>query len=114
MIRTMTVRTDNMRAAARTGFINATDLADYLVGKGLPFRTAYKIAGQVVAECMRTGHVLEDLPLERYRAHCELADGDVYAAVDLEACVARRISEGGTSVPSVEAQIRWAREQLAR
>jgi argininosuccinate lyase len=63
---------------------------------------------------MRTGHVLEDLPLERYRAHCELADGDVYAAVDLEACVARRISEGGTSVPSVEAQIRWAREQLAR
>ncbi len=113
MVRTLTPLPGNMREAAGRGFINATDYADYLVGKGLPFRTAYKLAGQTVALCMKEGFVLEPLPLEKYRSLCPLADGDVYAAVDLDACVSRRVSDGGTSVASVEAQIAAARKKLA-
>jgi argininosuccinate lyase len=113
MVRTLTPLPGNMREAAGRGFINATDYADYLVGKGLPFRTAYKLAGQTVALCMKEGFVLETLPLEKYRSLCPLADGDVYAAVDLDACVSRRVSDGGTSVASVEAQIAAARKKLA-
>ena len=105
MVETMNVLTDNMKKAAQTGFINATDLADYLVGKGLPFRSAYKVSGQVVAECIKTGAVLETLPLETYQSFCDLIDEGVYDAVDLKNCVDRRNSEGGTSVSSVEAQL---------
>ncbi len=112
MISTMNVLTDNMRAAAGKGFINATDLADYLVKKGLPFRTAYKISGSVVARCLRDGYVLETLPLEVYAEYSDLIGEDVYSAVDLDVCVSTRISEGGTSVSSVEAQIAYIREKL--
>ena len=105
MVETMNVLTDNMKKAAQTGFINATDLADYLVGKGLPFRSAYKVSGQVVAECIKTGAVLETLPLSTYQSFCDLIDEGVYDAVDLKNCVDRRNSEGGTSVSSVEAQL---------
>lgn len=112
MISTMTVNTANMKKAAQKGFINATDLADYLVGKGLPFRSAYKIAGQTVAQCIASGEVLETLPLEKYRALSELIDEDVYDAVDLDNCVVRRISAGGTSPQSVEKQIEYARDLL--
>ncbi len=105
MVETMNVLTENMMKAAQTGFINATDLADYLVGKGLPFRTAYKISGQVVAECIKTGEVLETLPLDVYQGFCDLIDEGVYEAVDLKNCVDRRVSEGGTSVASVEKQL---------
>ena len=113
MIGGMRVLTGNMRRAAQTGFINATDLADYLVRKGLPFREAYKISGRIVARCIEEGVVLETLPLEVYRDFSPLFDQDVYAAVDLDACVNRRVSEGGTCVPEVEKQIAWARAQLA-
>ena len=112
MIESMTALTDNMRRAAGNGFINATDLADYLVGKGLPFRDAYKISGRLVADCIAGGHILEDLPLSDYQARCDLIGEDVYAAVDLENCVRRRISEGGTGIESVERQIRLVKEQL--
>ena len=105
MVETMNVLTDNMKKAAQTGFINATDLADYLVGKGLPFRSAYKVSGQVVAECIKTGAVLETLPLATYQSFCDQIDEGVYDAVDLKNCVDRRNSEGGTSVSSVEAQL---------
>ncbi len=105
MIETMHVRTDNMKRAAQTGFINATDLADYLVKKGMPFRSAYKISGQLVAKCIAEGKVLETLTLDEYRAYSELFDTDLYGEIALETCVAKRISEGGTSVSSVEAQI---------
>ena len=101
-----------MKKAAQTGFINATDLADYLVGKGLPFRTAYKISGQTVAWCIENKTVLEDIPLEKYREFSELIGEDVYDAVDLENCVSRRISEGATSVGSVERQIAEARKAI--
>ena len=114
MIATMTVKADSMRAAAQKGFINATDLADYLVGKGLPFRSAYKISGQLVAECIRTGAVLETLPLERYRNYCDLIDESVFDAIDLENCVKRRGSFGGTSVENVDAQIEYVRGELVK
>ena len=112
MVSTMKALPENMRAAAQNGFINATDLADYLVGKGLPFRSAYKVSGQVVAECIRTGKTLETLPLDTYRSFCDLIGEDVYAAVDLDACVSRRTSFGGTGVANVEMQIAYAREML--
>ena len=105
MIATMSVRADNMRHAAQSGFINATDLADYLVKKGLPFRSAYKVAGQTVAYCIANGKVLETLTMEEYKSFHDLFDTDVYQAIDLDTCVNLRISEGGTSVASVEAQI---------
>ncbi len=114
MITGMKVRADVMLAAAKGGFINATDLADYLVRKGLPFRDAYKISGQTVAKCIADGLVLDTLPLEVYKAFSPLIEADVYEAIDLNTCVEKRISEGGTSVKSVEAQLAWVREQLAR
>ena len=112
MLDGMTVLGENTRRAAQTGFINATDLADYLVGKGLPFRTAYKISGELVAECIRRGCVLEELPMEAYRAHSELIGEDVYAAIDLASCVEKRTSEGGTCRASVESQIAYVKEVL--
>ena len=112
MIATMRVREANMRRAASGGFINATDLADYLVGKGMPFRAAYKIAGSLVAYCIEKGTVLEDLTLDVYRTYSDLFDEGVYDAIDLEACVNRRISEGGTCRESVRAQIAYVKEML--
>ncbi len=114
MIAGMRVRADVMLAAAKGGFINATDLADYLVRKGLPFRDAYKIAGRTVAQCIADGLVLDTLPLEVYQSFSPLIEEDVYEAIDLNTCVEKRISEGGTSVASVEAQIAWVKQQLAK
>ena len=113
MLATMTTRPDNMKKAAQGGFINATDLADYLVKKGLPFRSAYKISGQIVAKCISDGYVLETLPLSEYKAFSELFEEDLYNDIDLLTCVEKRISEGGTSVASVEAQIVYVKEHLA-
>ena len=104
MIGTMSINRENMRNAAAKGFINATDLADYMVRKGMPFRTAYKIVGQIVAECTDKGLVLETLPLESYRAHSELFDEDLFDAISLETCVSQRTSPGSVSAPSLDAQ----------
>ncbi|MBQ7346617.1 MAG: argininosuccinate lyase [Clostridia bacterium] len=112
MIATMKPLPENMKAAAQKGFINATDLADYLVKKGLPFRSAYKISGQIVARCIAEGQVLETLPLEVYKAYSELFDEDLYADIDLWICVKKRISEGGASPDSVDAQIAYVEEKL--
>ena len=113
MIATMKANTANMKLAAQKGFINATDLADYLVKKGLPFRSAYKISGQLVALCISGNTVLEELPLETYQNYSDLFDADLYEAIDLMTCVEKRISRGGTSVASVEEQIRYVRKMLA-
>ncbi len=112
MIDTMTVLKDNMRQAAAKGFINATDCADYLVGKGLPFRDAYKATGELVALCIDKGLTLETLPIEEYRAVCDMFDDEVYTAINLEKCVADRLVEGGPSVQSVEKQIEIARNAI--
>ena len=113
MIETLKANTANMKLAAQKGFINATDLADYMVKKGLPFRSAYKIAGQLVAYCIQNNTVLEALPLEVYKGYSDLFEEDLYQAIDLMTCVETRISEGGTSVASVEKQIAYVREVLA-
>ena len=107
MLRTMRALPDRMKKAAQGGFINATDLADYLVKKGMPFRSAYKISGQLVAECIAKNTVLDELPLEIYRSYSELFDADLYHEIALETCVEKRISEGGTSVQSVDRQIAY-------
>ena len=112
MIATMTAKKENMKRAAQKGFINATDLADYLVKKGMPFRSAYKISGQLVAYCIQNGTVLEELPLETYKTYSELFENDLYNEIDLVTCVEKRISEGGTSTASVLAQIAYVKETL--
>ena len=112
MVATMQANTQNMKRAAQTGFINATDLADYLVKKGLPFRSAYKISGQLVALCISQNTVLEELPLETYQQYSKLFGQDLYQEIDLVTCVEKRISEGGTSVASVKAQIAYVRDHI--
>ena len=112
MLATMKVQKENMRHAAQKGFINATDLADYLVKKGMPFRSAYKLTGGLVSECMKNGQVLETVPFARYKELSNLFDGDVYDAIRLETCVEKRTSEGGTGKASVLAQLEWLRALL--
>ena len=112
MVRTFTANRENMYKAAQKGFINATDLADYLVKKGLPFRSAYKTVGQIVAYWINTNKVLDTMTLEEYKQYSELFAEDLYNEISLETCVSKRISEGGTSVESVEKQIKFAMESL--
>ena len=105
MLETMTVLEGNMRNAAARGFINATDCADYLVAeKGLPFRDAYKITGELVALCIEKGLTLETLPLEEYQKICPAFDEGVYQAISLERCVAGRKVLGGPAPENVTAQ----------
>lgn len=113
MLKTMKVKEDNMYAAAQRGFINATDLADYLVTKGLPFREAYKISGAIVSHCIANGQVLETLPLKTYQTFSDVFAEDLYDAIDLRNAVNRRTSKGGTSAASVEEQCSWLDAQLA-
>lgn len=105
MLDTMTALPENMRKAAAGGFINATDCADYLVSKGLPFRDAYKATGEIVALCIEKGLTLETLPLENYKAICDLFDDGVYQAIDLDKCVNDRTSLGGPAPKNVLAQV---------
>lgn len=110
MLDTMTALPENMRKAAAGGFINATDCADYLVGKGLPFRDAYKATGEIVALCIEKGLTLETLPLEAYQAICDLFDDGVYKAIDLDKCVNDRTSLGGPAPKNVLAQVARVRQ----
>ena len=112
MISGMTVIRENMLKAAQKGFINATDLADYLVKKGLPFRSAYKIVGTIVGDCIAKDKVLETMTLDEYKTYSDLFAEDLYKEISLETCVNKRISEGGTSPKSVEAQIEFIKGQL--
>ncbi|MBQ7931372.1 MAG: argininosuccinate lyase [Clostridia bacterium] len=105
MLSTMTVKKAKLRQAASGGFINATDCADYLVKKGLPFRDAYKVSGRLVAYCIEHGTDFESLPLETYREFSPLFDEGVYGAVNLDNCVNTRLVYGGPSVQSVLHQI---------
>lgn len=112
MIQTMRVHEDSMLEAAQRGFINATDLADYLTKKDVPFRTAYKISGQLVAYCIEHDTVLEQVPLEVYKSYSDVFEEDLYEAIDLNTCCNKRSSLGGTSVESVGRQIKSMREFL--
>ena len=104
MVATMKILRENMRAAAAKGFLNATDCADYLVGKGLPFRTAYGIVGNLVAFCTEHGLTLETLPLEEYRKFSASFGSDVYKAIALDRCVNGRNITGGPAPANVQAE----------
>ena len=112
MVETMRVNVEVMRNAAAKGFINATDCADYLVKKGMPFRSAYQIVGGIVAYAIKEDKTLETLSLAEYRSFSSAFEADVYEAIDLDACVAKRISRGGTAPKEVARQIALAKERL--
>ena len=112
MIATMTALKDNMYSAAKRGFINATDLADYLTKRGLPFRTAYKIVGTIVGRCVKDGLTLDELSLEDYKSYSEIFSDDLYEEISLHTCVAKRISKGSTGYASVNEQIEWVENFL--
>ena len=111
MLETAKVLKGNMRKAAANGFINATDCADYLVKKGLPFRDAYKAVGELVAFCIENGYTLETLPLEEYKKICELFDEGVFAAIDLDNCVKGRAVKGGPAPQCVLEEIENAKKK---
>ena len=110
MLSTMELYKENMRNAAARGFINATDCADYLVKKGLPFRDAYKITGTLVAYCIKNQTVLENLSIEEFRELSPVFDDDVYEAIKLETCVNMRKADGGPAPEAVKKQIEFARK----
>ena len=112
MLATANPQAERMLSAAKEGFLNATDLADYLTRKGMPFRDAYRLSGKLVAEAIRQGCSLEELPPETYRSQSELFDTDLYGEIDLAACVNKRRSAGGTSVSSVETQLDEIKEKI--
>ncbi len=112
MLDTMKVLPQNMRKAAAGGFINATDCADYLVKKGLPFRDAYKATGEIVALCIEKDLTLETLPIEEYKKICELFDEGVYEAIGLEKCAYERKSQGGPCPDNVKANVERIRTIL--
>lgn len=112
MLETVTVIKKNMRNAAAKGFINATDLADYLVRKGMAFRDAYKISGTLVGVCIDLNTTLEELPLEEYKKLSDLFDNDLYDAINLERCTFQRNSQGASSVESTTKQINDLKKEL--
>ena len=112
MLDTMRVLQENMRAAAAKGFINATDCADYLTKKGVPFRDAYKITGTLVAECIQEGKTLETLELDQYQSQCSVFGEDVFEAISLETCVNGRTSLGGPAPASVLRQVEEVLSEL--
>ena len=112
MVATMTALKDNMYAAAKRGFINATDLADYLTKRGLPFRSAYKIVGTIVGKCVREGLTLDELSLDEYKAFSDIFAEDLYDEISLETCIRKRISRGSTGYDAVKEQIEYVEAQL--
>lgn len=114
MIDTMKVLPQNMRKAAAGGFINATDCADYLTKKGVPFRDAYKATGELVALCIEKGTTLEELPLEEYKKICDVFDEGLYAEISLEKCANERKVLGGPNSENVKAQAKRIRELLGQ
>ena len=112
MIETMKPIPENMYAASKKGFINATDLADYLTKRGVPFRTSYKIVGTIVGKCVKEGKTLDEITLEEYKEYSDVFDSDLYDEISLESCVGKRISKGSTGYDSVDEQIRYVESQL--
>ena len=110
MLDTMRVIPQNMRKAAAGGFINATDCADWLTKNGVPFRDAYKATGELVARCIELGTDLESLPIEEYKAVCDVFTEDVYDAISLEKCVSQRTAFGGPAPQLVKAQAARVKE----
>ena len=113
MLDTMKFRKNVMAKSAMNGFTNATDAADYLVMKGVPFRDAHGIIGRLVLYCIEKNTCIDALSLEELQAISDKFEADIYDAVSLETCVNKRISEGGTGPDSVKGQIAYIKEKLA-
>jgi len=105
MVKTMKVKKDNMRKGAGLGFTNATDVADYLVKKGMAFRNAHEVVGEIVLECIKANKMIEELTLEELKGFSPIFEEDVYHAIDLVTCVEERKVIGGPSTESVKMQI---------
>ncbi|MPN60919.1 Argininosuccinate lyase [bioreactor metagenome] len=105
---------DIMARSARGGYTNATDLADYLAGKGLPFRDAHEVAGRTVLYCLSQKCALEDLSLEQLRQFSNLIEADIYQFIDINACVARRSIPGGPAPATVRKAIQEANEWMVK
>lgn len=112
MLDTMRVIPENMRKAAAGGFINATDVADWLTKNGVPFRDAYKATGELVARCIELGTDLENLPMEEYKKVCDVFNEDLYNAISLEYCVSQRTAFGGPAPENVKAQAERVKELI--
>lgn len=112
MIATMSIRKENMAKAARGGFTNATDVADYLAKKGVPFREAHEIVGKAVFYCLQQGKALEELTMAEYQELSPVFDQDVYAAIGVEYCAAARKVQGGPAPEAVKQAIARTRERL--
>ncbi|NLW41784.1 MAG: argininosuccinate lyase, partial [Tissierellia bacterium] len=112
MIETMTVNEERMSQSSKKGFLNATDLADYLVGKNMAFRDAYKIVGEIVLECQKAEITLEEMTLENYKKYSEVFEQDLYEFIDLDNCLNKRKVYGGPAKESVEVQIKNLEEKL--
>ena len=112
MVDTMKPIKENMYNASKKGFINATDLADYLTKRGLPFRSAYKIVGTIVGRCVKDGITLDELSLDEYKSYSDVFDSDLYDEISLETCVRKRISRGSTGYDSVREQIEYVENAL--
>lgn len=112
MLTSMTVHKEHMAASTEKDFSNATELADYLASKGLPFRQAHEIVGKLVLECSKAGHYLQDIPLERYKEVSDLIDADIYETLSSKTAVERRHSLGGTGFDQVSWQIKQAKQDL--
>ena len=113
MLQSMTVHKERMAQSTEKDFSNATELADYLASKGLPFRQAHEIVGKLVLECSKAGYYLQDVPLERYQEISSIIGPDIYTALESQTAVSRRKSLGGTGFESIRWQIQQAKEQLS-
>ena len=113
MVRTMRVNADVMREGSHGGFMAATDLADYLVGKGMPFREAHAVIGHMVLSCEKQGRTLQSLTLDELKGFCDLFDEGAFEATDIDKVVERRTTAGGTGHEPVRAQLEQAKAKLA-
>ena len=105
MIATMTVKKDKMASAAKFGYMNATDAADYLVAKGIPFRDCHEIIGKMVLYAINKGAALDELTMDEFKSFSNAFDEDIYAAIDIVNCIKAKKSEGSTSFESVKKQL---------
>lgn len=112
MVKTTKFKKDNMKAACLDGFLNATDAADYLVGKGIPFRRAHEITGRLVLHCIKNNKDLQQLSLDEYKTFCQAFDKDIYDHIDIKNCVYQRKIQGGPSPQAVAQAIKKGEEFL--
>ena len=111
MLDTLKFNIGRMALSARSGYMNATDCADYLVGKGLPFRECHAVIGKLVLDCIGKGCAIEDLRIRELKQYSPLFGEDIYEKITPEACIASKSSEGSTSYESVEKQLEQIKKQ---